>query len=57
MTPWSDKKPCQDCNRLMSADDAHRLCQQCRPYGGKGKWPSGWSAEYQREYRARKWAQ
>ena len=41
-------KPCTDCGRLMSADDAHRKCQRCR---NGGVWPTG----KQRRIRVRRW--
>ena len=30
--PWSNRKACTQCGRDMSANDAHRICQPCRPY-------------------------
>lgn len=47
---YSNRKQCVECSRYMSADDAHRRCQKCR---NGGKWPTGWTLEYQRAYRAR----
>lgn len=35
---FSPYKPCPACNRLLSADDAHKLCQKCR-HGGKWRRP------------------
>lgn len=51
------RKLCVECGRWMSANDQHRKCQKCRPYGGAGNWPTGWSAEYQRKRRAAKRAE
>jgi len=43
-------KICAECNRTMSADDAHHRCQKCR---NGGRWPTGKTTQWQREYRAR----
>jgi len=37
MTDWRPYKPCAECDRYMSAGDAHRKCQRCR---NGGKWRS-----------------